>query len=137
MIKINEISLEDCIRLHKEMWMYISEHLDEELRNDNSYASQLDTRNILKKRYCRKLVEDKIIDDCPIHFCFFCQYGENYDDYNPCEYCPGIWKTEGFMDKYYCECEEYEYSKNVLNWILSNPEDIANIKIKKILKIIK
>ena len=38
------------------------------------------------------------------------------------------------MDEYYCECEEYEYSKNVLNWILSNPEDIANIKIKKNLK---
>ena len=134
MIKINEISLEDCIRLHKEMWMYISEHLDKELDND-SHKSQMNTRHRIKKRYCRKLVEDKIIDNYPKHFCFFCQYEENYNDrYNQCKCCPGIWKTEDQINEYYCECEKDKFSEDFLNWNLSNPKDIANIEIKENLK---
>ena len=131
MIKINKISLEDCIRLHKEMWLYIADHLDEELDND-SYESQMNTRYRLKKRYCERLIENKIIDDYPEHFCFFCQYEENYNDrYNQCKCCPGIWETEDQINEYYCECEEDKYSKDVLNWIFSNSEDIANIEIKE------
>lgn len=132
MIKIDKISFEECVKLHKEMWMYIAEHLNEELGGTNSYEAQINARANLKVRYCRKLVKDKIIDDCPEHFCFFCQYEENYNDrYNQCKCCPGIWETEDQINEYYCECEEDKYSKDVLNWIFSNPEDIANIEIKE------
>jgi len=131
MIKISEISLEDCIRLHKEMWIYIAEHLDEELDND-SYESQIDTRARLKERYCERLIENKIIDDYPLHFCFLCQYANNHDEWYPCEQCPAIWGTENIItiDDVYCEYEVDNQPENVLNWALSNPKDIANIEIK-------
>lgn len=133
MIKINEISLEDCVRLHKEMWMYIAEHLNEELGGTNSYEAQINARANLKVRYCRKLVEDKIIDNYPQEFCFICQYATNHDEWDRCEQCPAIWGTEDIItiDNVYCEYELDNQSKDVLNWVLSNPKDIANIEFKE------
>ena len=119
------MTLEDCKRIHRDMWNYIA---GAEERNSN-----------LKRKY----LKDDFCSRSRLYFpndCALCEYAlEQYNAYNKCiifdvspdvcEFCPALWGTEGEQRGYYCESEVGGYSDRI-DWLHSKAVDIRDIKWK-------
>ena len=119
------MTLEDCKRIHRDMWNYIA---GAEERNNNL------RRKYLKDDFCLRSGL-YLPNDCAL-----CQYAlEQYNVYNNCtifdvsqdvcEFCPAIWGTEGENRGYYCE-SEVDGSSDSIDWRHSKADDIRDIKWK-------
>lgn len=101
------LSRSEAVLLHREMWNWISEQL-EEIANFG-HVSWDDVYD-LKKKFCKQNGYDKVL-----HYCFCCQYDdnrtikcENIDFlFTKCMFCPIKWGTENKLsDGYYCQDNE-------------------------------
>ena len=119
------MTLEDCKRIHRDMWNYIA---GAEARNSNL------RRKYLKDDFCSR---SKLYLD---NSCALCEYAlEQYNAYNKCtifgvspdvcEFCPAIWGTEGEKQGYYCE-REFDGSSDSIDWRHSKADNIRDITWK-------
>ena len=119
------MTLEDCKRIHRDMWNYIA---GAEARNSNL------RRKYLKDDFCSR---NKLYLD---NNCALCGYAlEQYSAYNKCaifgvspdvcEFCPVIWGTEGEKQGYYCE-REFDGSSDSIDWRHSKADNIRDITWK-------
>ena len=119
------MTLEDCKRIHRDMWNYIA---GAEERNNNL------RRKYLKDDFCSRS-RSFLINGCAL-----CQYAlERYNAYNNCtifnvssdvcEFCPALWGTEREKYGYYCE-SEVDGPSDRIDWRHSKAVDIRDIKWK-------
>ena len=119
------MTLEDCKRIHRDMWNYIA---GVEERNNNL------SRKYLKKDFCSR---SRL---CLINDCALCQYAvEQYNESNKCisfsvspdvcKFCPALWGTEEETYGYYCE-REFDGSSDSIDWRHSKADDIRDITWK-------
>ena len=119
------MTLEDCKRIHRDMWNYIA---GAEERNNNL------RRKYLKDHFCSRS-RSFLINGCAL-----CQYAlERYNAYNNCtifnvssdvcEFCPALWGTEREKYGYYCE-SEVDGPSDRIDWRHSKAVDIRDIKWK-------
>lgn len=119
------MTLEDCKRIHRDMWNYIA---SAEERNNNL------SRKYLKGDFFSRS-HIYLVNDCAL-----CQYAlEQYNENNKCiilgvspdvcEFCPALWGTEGEKHGYYCE-REFDESFRSIDWRHSTAVDIRDITWK-------
>ena len=119
------MTLEDCKRIHRDMWNYIA---GAEERDNNC------SRKYLKDDFCYR---SKLYLN---NSCALCKYAlEQYNAYNNCtkfnvsqavcEFCPALWGTEREKYGYYCE-SEVDGSSDSIDWRHSKAVDIRDIKWK-------
>lgn len=145
MVRIEKMSLEECVDLHYNMWEYIAQQEEKIYRNKSEIDSEMqeNIRFKLKEEYCDMLIATRTINKIPENSCFMCQYAYNEainkdkncskrltgGDY--CKYCPAIWGTEDTDYCFFCESgEDGDYEENTIDYRYSNANDIAEIKIK-------
>lgn len=111
------MTLEECKKLHKNMWEFVKE------QENSTYKD----RHYLKATYCA------LNGVWLVNHCALCSYARqkafeqgNYAYSDMCQYCPAIWGTENICDSFYCESDIDGH----LNWNDSPCDDIIGIKWK-------
>ena len=122
---MRELSKEEAIKLHKEMWNYIKDNMD---------VDEPMVRYNLKKMFLSKI---GLSESAVKSRCFLCEYAKQQyklrNDYfgicgEFCKCCPAVWGTEGLAEHSFCEVDS---ATNVTDWRYSPIDDIINIKIKE------
>lgn len=110
------MTLEECKKLHKDMWEFVKKH---EKHTDRPH---------LKANYCVKNGVNLV------NHCALCDYAQrkayeqgDFEYSDMCQYCPAIWGTENICDSFYCESNIDGH----LNWEDSPCDDIIGIKWKE------
>lgn len=121
-VYMKELSREEAIKSHRDMWNYIAEQEAED-REDT-----FKIRDLLKSDY----IKSKDPNHTMYNDCYLCEYAvqqyqkylENREDHvrfgGHCNYCPLDWKSE--QDKYMCE--------DKISWLESPASVIANLPEK-------
>lgn len=108
-----ELTREEAIRIHRDMWRYLKEH--------GAEYNALE-RCDLKKQYCKEHGYSFYYD------CVLCEYAEQNGG---CDACPAIWGGEDKKKKAFCQ---WNYSVDMeagwIDWRYSDIDDIINIKMK-------
>ena len=107
-----ELTKEEAVRLHIEMWTAMKEALGDRPR-------WIDRRNF-KKKWC----EEHFPGEDITHSCFLCEYTCQFtgDGFEDCSRCPVVWPCEssGNVDDYFCEGSGY--TSMPISKLLSLPE---------------
>ncbi len=111
-----QLSLEECKKIHTEMWNFIKK---------TTISNSCDTvmiRYQAKKYFC-KMHHYDLLNNCAL-----CEYAHNICPDNYCSHCPALWGTEDFLTDFFCDDES---SDEILCWQFGNLDDIINIKWKE------
>lgn len=121
------MTLDDCKRIHHDMWNYIAGAED---RTHHSLS-----RSYLKDDFCAR---NHLLfsNNCALCEYALDQYNAHHDEcvafsvsHDVCTFCPALWGTEGDQYGYYCE-HEVDGSAERIDWRYSKADDIRDIKWK-------
>lgn len=91
-----KLTKSEAVRLHREMWNWIADELEE-----GTVWNIYDLKNLY-------LYEIGIDSDEVDNSCFCCEYTRTDGDIFDCSRCPLIWGTEENVKEYFCEEGFYE-----------------------------
>lgn len=124
------MTLEDCKRIHRDMWNYIAGAEDRNTNSEDHSSSRL----YLKDDFCKR--SHLYLNNS----CALCKYAlDQYNAHNKdtrfcisndvCAFCPVLWGTEVEKNGYYCE-SEVDGSPGSIDWRYSKASDIRDITWK-------
>lgn len=117
------LTLDECKRLHRDMWDYIS--------NQHNNVGIRD-RNELKASFISNNDGNRMV----ANHCYLCQYAAEQakaKGYNRiCKYCPALWGSENFTKNGYCEFSYFdEFDSDIMiDWIESDPAKVRDVPFK-------
>lgn len=128
------MTLDECKRIHRDMWNYI---VGAEDRNETNSADHSLHRIHLKDDFCSKS-QLSLSNNCALCEYALDQYHIHHNkdmrfsiSYDVCTFCPAIWGTEVDQYGYYCERGKKDDGlANNIDWRQSKADAIRDIKWK-------
>lgn len=104
-----KLSLEEAVRIHRNMWRFIQKVEEREGRKAGC-------RSDLKEQFCEQFGLELVCD------CAFCEFDSQYAD--NCKHCPGLWDPSNPGGIGVCMGSKTRYAT-------SDAGEIANIPIRE------